>query len=458
MAKGFGFSFSSGDRDDDEDRDRDQERNQEPYGFAFGAGGFGELLNQFSSMFGGMPGAPSPSDPSAVNYDVALRAARKQLKNRSGSTANDAQAAKESVRLANLWLDDATYLPDSGARPEAWSADEWLTNTMPMWKRLVTPVAKQMGRAQMDMMPAEAQEIFGPMSSMITHFNSLSLGSKLGVALGDLANTAFTGSDFGLPVGPAGVIAVLPKNIDSTAEELRVPKQEVLVYIAAREAARQRLFTHVPWLTESIVSSVEEYALGLELDTSHIEEAFRDLNMESGDPARIQEAMNGLQNMDLSPKISSRNASAASRLEILLALVEGWVEVVVADALGDRIPSVDALTETWARRRATGGSAESAFNEIVGIPLGDPRTNQAAELWRRITTAVGAQRRDNVWDHPDLLPTADHLDNPAAFIDTLLDDAPDESFDEEIAKLEQMLDSEPGPSEDDRGEGDAPNS
>jgi len=63
-------------------------------------------------------------------------------------------------------------------------------------------------------------------------------------------------------------------------------------------------------------------------------------------------------------------------------------------------------------------------------------------------------RRDKVWDHPDFLPAAEHLDNPAAFIDTLLDDAPDAKFDEEIAKLEQMLNDEPGPSEDDRKQDD----
>ena len=64
---------------------------------------------------------------------------------------------------------------------------------------------------------------------------------------------------------------------------------------------------------------------------------------------------------------------------------------------------------------------------------------EAAELWRRAGTAVGAQRRDKVWDHPDFLPTAEHIDNPAAFIDTLLDDAPDADFDAEVAKLEEEL-------------------
>ena len=369
-------------------------------------------------------------------------------------TANDRTAVTESTRLANLWLDDASSLPDSGARAEAWSADEWLTSTLPTWKRLVSPVAEHMDRAQLDAMPEQAREIFGPITQMLGHFNSMNFGAKLGQALGDLANQALTGNDFGLPVAPSGVIGIVPKNIEPISDQLSVPGQEVLVYISAREAARQRLFTHVPWLVERIVSSVEEYSVGLELDTSHIEEQIRNLDLESGDPAKLQEAMQGMQDIDMSPRVTSRNAAAAARLETLLALVEGWVEVVVEDALRDRIPSTAALTESWARRRATGGSAEHAFNNIVGIELGAPKTNEAADLWRRATNAVGVDRRDKVWDHPDFLPAAEHLDNPAAFIDTLLDDAPDAKFDEEIAKLEQMLNDEPGPSEDDRKQDD----
>ena len=488
MANGFGFSFPNDDHDDHDRDGQDSRGGREgrdgsdgsdgrgssegdqsnpfgQFGFAFGnganfggnlGGNLGDILGQFGEMLSGFGQAQQDRPKQdAVNYDVALRAARQVLDNPRGATAKDSTAVTESVRLANVWLDDATALPDSGSRPEAWSTDDWLTNTLPTWKRMVSPVAEHMGRAQVDAMPQEAREIFGPITQMLGHFNSMNFGAKLGKALGDLANQALTGNDFGLPVAPSGVIGVVPKNIEPISSQLSVPGQEVLVYISAREAARQRLFTHVPWLVERIVSSVEEYSVGLELDTSHIEEKIRDLDLESGDPMKIQQAMSEMQDMDMSPRITTRNAGAASRLETLLALVEGWVEIVVEDALKERIPSASAMGESWARRRATGGSAENAFSNVVGIELGAPKTNEAAQLWRRVTTAVGAQRRDKVWDHPDFLPTAEHLDNPAAFIDTLLDDAPDEQFDEEIAKLEEMLSQEPGPSEDDRSLGDS---
>ena len=437
MSNGFGFSFPNNDDDDNDGR-----RDQNPFGAFGGAngGGLGDMLNQFGQMLSGMGSSMnSPENSGPVNYDMAKRIALQQISQSKAVSTDDTKAVEESVRLAELWLDDATYLPTASGTAKAWDSKQWLEETMPAWQRMVTPVAAHMNDAQLDSMPEEAREMMGPMTKMMNQMSGMNFGMQLGHALGDLASQALTGSDFGLPIAPANTVALLPQTIQKVARELNVPGQEVLVYIAAREAARQRLFKHVPWLVERIVSSVEEYAIGLVIDTSHLEEVTRELNLESGDPQAIQDAMSKLQGMDLSPRITSKNTAAASRLETLLALVEGWAEHVVTEALGERIPSTSKLTQAWAHRRSTGGSAENAFSKVVGIELNAPKVSEAAELWRRATVAVGAEKRDKAWDHPDFLPTAEHLDNPAAFIDSLLDEGPDEGFEEEFAKLEEML-------------------
>ncbi|SER59193.1 zinc-dependent metalloprotease [Corynebacterium cystitidis] len=455
MSNGFGFSFpnNSNDDDDNDNNRRDDHNANNPFGaFSFsvggpqdGAGSLGDILSQFGQMLSGMGDSMNSDASSPINYEIAERTARQQMGQVANVNNGDKNAVEESVRLADLWLNDSTNLPAAETRVEAWNAHDWLEKTLPMWQRFVTPVAEQMNRAQLDSMPQEAREMMGPMTQMMNQINSMQGGIQLGHSLGELATQAISGSDFGLPVAPAGTTALLPNNVAQISKDLNVPGQEILVYIAAREVARQRLFKHVPWLVERLVSSVEEYANGLVIDTSHLEEAARELNLESGDPQAIQEALGKLQGMDFSPRITSRNATATARLETLLALVEGWVDIVVTEALQQRFPSEVAMSEAWRRRRATGGSAEKAFSTVVGIEFETPRVDKAAELWRRATQAVGVQRRDQVWDHPDLLPSAEHLNNPAAFIDALLDDAPDTKFDEEIAKLEEMLRNEPTP-------------
>ncbi|WP_034650178.1 zinc-dependent metalloprotease [Corynebacterium vitaeruminis] len=438
-SNGFGFSFNFGGNDDDDDRDGRNSNNP------FGAGGLGDMLNQFGQMLSGMGSSMnSPDGQGPVNYALAERIARQQIGKPAAMSASDSSAVENAVRMVEMWLDDATILPASGNKVEAWNEEEWLTKTLPMWKRMVTPVAENMNNAQMESLPEEAREMVGPMIHMMSQMSGMNFGMQLGNALGDLASQALTGSDFGLPIAPAGVTAILPKNLAHVSGSLGVSEQEALVYLAAREAARQRLFKHVPWLIERLVSSVEEYASGLVIDTSHVEEAMRELNLESGDPSAIQDAMQRLQGMDMSPRISSRNAGAVSRLETLLALIEGWVEYVVTEAMGERVPATQALNEAWRRRRATGGSAEKAFSSVVGIEFAAPKVAEAQELWRRVTVAVGASRRDRVWDHPDFLPVAEDLDNSAEFIDGLLDSASTDDFDPiaEITALEEMLANE----------------
>ena len=120
------------------------------------------------------------------------------------------------------------------------------------------------------------------------------------------------------------------------------------------------------------------------------------------------------------PKATPEQTAALERLETLLALIEGWVQTVVADALGDRIPGTSALSETLRRRRATGGPAEQTFATLVGLELRPRKMREAAVLWERLTQAVGADARDAVWQHPDLLPSAEDLDEPAGFIDRII--------------------------------------
>ncbi|MCS4491535.1 zinc-dependent metalloprotease [Corynebacterium sp. ES2715-CONJ3] len=433
---GFGFSFNFGSDDDD---DNDRRENSGNF-----SGGLGDMFNQLGAMLSGLGNSMNTPDAQkeAVNYEMAKRIGLQHLsslKRTEKVSSAHIKASEESVRLAELWLDDATILPSASARVEAWSAADWLEKTLPQWKRLVSPVAAHKNEARLDTLPSEAKDAIGPMLAMMNQMSGVNYGMHLGQSLGDLATQALSGSDFGIPVAVPGILALNPLAIEESAANSGIPAQEVLVYVAAREAARQRLFHSVPWLVERLVSSVEEYAAGLEIDTSHIEEAMREINIESQDPQAIQEAMARLQDMDLEPRISSRNITATSRLESLLALVEGWVDVVVQEGLSDRIPQAAQLHKQWINRRLTGGSAENVFFEVVGFEIAQPPTDEAGELWRRVTVAVGTQRRDGVWKHPDFLPTADDITNPAEFIDSLLDESDFKDFDPiaEITALEK---------------------
>ena len=181
-----------------------------------------------------------------------------------------------------------------------------------------------------------------------------------------------------------------------------------------------------------------------------MEEATREFNPEMmNDPEALQEMMGRLQGEDLAPAVVSSNQQARVRMETSLSLVEGWVDVVVGDALGERLPETASIAAAWSAYRDTGQPAMESLAKAVGISLTAPKASEAAELWRRLTVAVGASRRDAVWDHPDFLPVDGDLDNPAEFIDSVLAENDDVERFDPISEIEKLERERTG-----RGEGD----
>ena len=382
-----------------------------------GADAFNQLGQMFSQLGQMLSQAGTSSGP--VNYDLAKQIALQQLgsvgntgESRLGFAAGDDsnKAVRDAAHLAELWLDAATILPAGATSAVAWSPRIWVEKTLPTWQRLCDPVAQQISGAWLKAMPEEAKQAAGPLLSMMGQMGGMAFGSQLGSALAQLAGEVLTSTEVGLPLAPAGTSALLPANIEKFTEGLELPSSEVLVFLAAREAAHQRLFAHVPWLPQRLLATVEEFAHGITVDTSALEELAG--KIDPANPASIEEAMSsGL----LEPKTTPEQQSALNRLETLLALVEGWVDVVVAEAIGDRLPGADALRETLRRRRATGGPAEQTFATLVGLELRPRRMRAASALWKLVGDQHGLEKRDGLWSHPDLMPTAADLDEPLDF-------------------------------------------
>jgi putative hydrolase len=398
-----------------EDRDPARGGDQGPAGAGgpaeqFDVNTLGQMLTQLGQMLSQASGSSGP-----VNYDVAKQLAMQRLSASGGSTdpaAHELDAITDSVRLAEVWLDAATVLPSGITTVQAWSPWQWVENTLPTWQRLCDPVARQFASAWTDAMPADMRQAAGPLLAVVGQMGGLAFGSQLGGALAQLGTEVLTSTDIGLPLGPPGVGALLPAAVAAFTAGLDRPASEVLVFLSAREAAHHRLFGHVPWLRTSLLSAVEQFAHGITVDTEALEQLAR--NIDPSNPAAFEDAMSsGV----LEPRTSPEQQAALSRLETLLALVEGWVDVVVGDAVGDRLPGAAALRETLRRRRATGGPAEQTFATLVGLELRPRQLRAAATLWRALTDARGIDGRDAVWAHPDLVPTADDLENPDAFVE-----------------------------------------
>lgn len=132
------------------------------------------------------------------------------------------------------------------------------------------------------------------------------------------------------------------------------------------------------------------------------------------------------------PEPEGAQKAAIEQLENLLALIEGWVDVVVTEA-AKPLESAEALREMMNRRRAAGGPAEHAFGSLVGLDLRPRRLHDATKLWLTIQESEGMEYRDAIWESQLRLPTEEDLDDPQGYVKRR------ENADEQSASLDENL-------------------
>ncbi|WP_179809510.1 zinc-dependent metalloprotease [Nocardiopsis sinuspersici] len=392
-----------------------------PDGFPFGdPQQMANMLRQFADMMSAQPGPGTGggnTSSSGVNWEMAKDVARQTVAQEGDPSVpvSDYAKVEEALRLADLWLDQATDLPSGVHTAQAWSRSEWIERTMDSWAQLCDPLTSKTVQSMGQNLPEEMQSVAGPLLGMIQQMGSMMVGRQAGQAVGELSREVVGTADIGMPLAGEGNAALLPSGVERFTEGLGVPEDEVRLYLAAREAAVHRLYSHVPWLRSHVSRLVNEYADGMSFDVSGLEDRLGEIDLTN--PEALQEVLGGAGGEGLlQPEDTPQQKAALNRLETALALIEGWVATVVSSAVAGRLPQADALAEATRRRRATGGPAEHTFAALVGLELRPRRLREASALWSALEEARGVEGRDAVWQHPDLMPTGDDLDDPDAFV------------------------------------------
>ncbi|WP_324652392.1 zinc-dependent metalloprotease [Georgenia sp. H159] len=428
------------------------------------AAGLPQDRNQLAMMLNQMQQVLAAGGEDPVNWALAGDISSQVVRQAGDPTVTAAQAAEvtQALHVADLWLDAATELGPGGGRTRAWSRSDWAEQTLPTWKRLAEPIATSVARALENVLEEQTRELgehpmaaglgLGSGAGMIRQLGGAVFGMQVGQAVGTLAGEAFGTSDTGLPLIEGPHTSLVPANVAAFAEGLDTPAEEVRLFLAVREVAHARLFANVPWLRSHLLGAVEAYAREISIDTGAIEEAVRSLD--PSDPEALREAFSGgvfvLEQSDT-------QRAALVRLETALALVEGWVEVVAGQAVAPHLPHAVPLREMIRRRRAAGGPAEQTFSSLVGLELRPRRVREAATLWTHLAEERGDAARDALWSHPDLMPSAEELDDPRGFVAgrdaaATAEGDVDAALASIFAEAEQSDDSD----DDTRPDGDAP--
>ncbi len=110
---------------------------------------------------------------------------------------------------------------------------------------------------------------------------------------------------------------------------------------------------------------------------------------------------------------------ALTRLEMTLALIEGWIDHVISQVAAERIPAFSALIENSRRRRATNAPMQQLFANLLGLEVSPRKMREASAFWSEVKTLRGSDGRDKCWEDPAFLPMPDDLADVKGFLNSV---------------------------------------
>ncbi|MEY4618164.1 MAG: hypothetical protein RL101_350 [Actinomycetota bacterium] len=385
-----------------------------------------ELINQLQSALGKSGG---------VNWKVAADQARAlAAQNSQPISENARKSINDALGIGTLWLNQATDIAELTIEPKFLSRELWVQDALPLFQDLASPVANRMGEALSENLqqnaPEEMTGMLGNASEMMKSLGGALFAMQLGQSLGKLSSEVISGGDIGLPIFPEQRAAFIPQNLEAYVNDLDVESDQVYIYLAVRELAHARLFKHSKWLREHVINQITNYAAGIKIDNEIVQEIARDF-----DPSNTEEIQAALREGAFIAARTPEQTKALESIETMLALIEGWVDAVT-DQATQLLPKSIAIGEAVRRRRASGGPAEKTFGTLVGLELRPRKLREAGQLWKELGHRLGNSKRDAIWNHPDLLPTAAEIENPELLIARLGSDSTgDDDMDRELRKL-----------------------
>lgn len=375
-------------------------------------------------------------------------------------TADQSQM-KEALDIAELWLDGATVFPATTHNADvAWSRKDWLDASLHGWQKMVEPLAEGMATALSSVLTEMTQQLGGsdpegmddetsnevrdaiaenlglpqgfPLGGfsvdainpiMRTFMGSL-VATQLGLSVGGLALKITGSHDVSLPLFTKAGPHLIPQNVKEWSKDLEIDAREITYFLALREAAAARLFAHTPWLSQYIQDCMTQYGKGIRIDVESIqrqaEDAMASGELDINNPQSINVAIN--QGMFM-PEQSAQQAAALEKLEMALALIEGWVDHVVTMAAKDRLPNFSALQEMQRRNRATNSPSQQLFASLLGLEVSPRKARECSIFWGELVALgtagennEGVETRDHRWEDSALLPTLKDLADPEGFI------------------------------------------
>lgn len=329
---------------------------------------------------------------------------------------------EEIGRVAELHVAEATGLDlSSGGRAltlKPVGRAEWANRTLEDYRDLLEQLAGGLRPATEDGEAGDdpATQLLGNLTHLI---GPVLVGMQAGFTVGHLAQRAFGQYVLPIPRPESDHVLVLPRAIDSFAEDWSLPPDDVALWVALSEVAHHAVLSR-PAVRKRLNEYLGEYVRGFRPDPSALEDRLGGLD--PTDPASFQSVLGDPETL-LGALETDEQGATLRKLSALTVVVEGYVDHVV-DVAGRRlISSHGSLTEALRRRRVERAEGTRFVERLLGLELTQAHYERGAAFVRGVLERGGEESLARLWRSERELPTPAEIDAPGLWLERI--DLPD---------------------------------
>jgi coenzyme F420 biosynthesis associated uncharacterized protein len=344
----------------------------------------------------GAPAAP------LVDWGVASGVGRR-LSGGGGATPGIERARlsedfAEVVEEAQALVTDYTDLTISGYRSRAWvqTRGEWIDANLRAFQRVLDPFAERiLARRQEGAVAATRRKV---------------LGTQVGILTGYLSRRVLGQYDLFLPPDDDGLLYFVGRNVLALERRFGFQPRDFRLWLALHEVAHRVQFGAVTWLRPHMMSLIDAYLTGIDLDPRRLLESLR----RAASEARRSREWRGLGILFL--LMTPEQQETFRRMQAVMSLLEGHANHVMNVLAEGRIREFSRMRTNLRERRRRASGVEKAFQRAIGFETKVAQYDTGERFVTQVVDQGGMAALNRVWEDPRNLPTLQEIARPERWL------------------------------------------
>ena len=295
---------------------------------------------------------------------------------------------------------EATGLVPASGRAQGRVVDRpgWVQANLVSFRHLLEPVFSQLPSSTLP----------GPLSGAA----QTAAGAQLGLVLGWMSTRVLGQYDLLLAGDTGGdAVSYVGPNIVALERRHGFPPRQFRLWIALHEVTHRCQFTGVPWLRDYFLAQVDQVLAHVSPDPHRVVEAL-------GRAARaLREGRNPLEDAGMLGLVAPpEQLEVIGRIQAMMSVLEGHGDVTMDRAGAGAVPEAPWFSRVLRERRLGAPRPVRLLQQLVGIEAKLRQYQQGEAFIRAVEEGGGPQALTRVWEGPEMLPTAEEIRDPGAWL------------------------------------------